>query len=129
MSRRYVILHHETPPGSERGSHYDFMLQRGDVLATWALERVPLAGETVAALKLPDHRLAYLDYEGLLTGGRGTVRRVEAGTYQVEREADDALTVRLVQKNSAEQNPSVDNAARWNFHRVDDGDWEVSRPG
>ncbi|MDR3183054.1 MAG: hypothetical protein LBT89_09085 [Planctomycetaceae bacterium] len=36
--------------------------------------------ETFAEL-LPPHRKAYLNYEGEVSGNRGSVRRIDAGTY------------------------------------------------
>src|SRR5436190_3749443 len=101
---RFVLLYHDCPPTYERTSHWDLMLESGDVLRTWALERLPrdwravrsitsavhpncplLAGENiVAALQLRDHRRDYLELEGPLTGDRGTVMRVAVGTYHSE---------------------------------------------
>ena len=57
---RYVILEHETTGGS----HFDFMLETGGTLKTWSISQPPLNGVEMDAEALPDHRLAYLDYEG-----------------------------------------------------------------
>ena len=35
-----------------------------------------------SATRLPDHRKHYLDYEGEISGNRGTVARIDAGTYE-----------------------------------------------
>ncbi|MCA9235471.1 MAG: hypothetical protein KDA44_08355 [Planctomycetales bacterium] len=92
---RFVLLRHVVPTGSPRGSHWDVMLEQGDALATWAIERLPLAwadmlGETAAAsddsceaLELPAHRLAYLDYQGPVSGDRGEVTRCDRGEFTV----------------------------------------------
>lgn len=79
---RYVILQHITPPHAERGTHYDLMLELDGKLLTWAIPEPPRAGLQTAVTKLPDHRLAYLDYEGPISGDRGEVRRVDAGEYE-----------------------------------------------
>ena len=92
---RFVILHHEMPLGDERPSHWDFMLQWGDVLKTWALQEPPEAGKTTGATALDDHRAAYLDYEGPVSGGRGSVTRWDAGTYQLVRQSEEELVVTL----------------------------------
>src|SRR5882757_1838088 len=104
---RFVLLYHECPPNYERTSHWDFMLESGDRLRTWALERLPrdwqtarsrtsavhpncpslAADSTIAATQLADHRRDYLELEGALRGDRGTVVRVAAGTYHSEHEA------------------------------------------
>jgi hypothetical protein len=92
---RYVILHHILPPKSARPSHYDLMLERDGVLLTWAVEQLPRAGLQVAATRLPDHRLAYLDYEGPISGDRGHVRRVAAGKCQFRELAADWVIAEL----------------------------------
>jgi hypothetical protein len=92
---RYVVLRHETPPDFPRPSHYDLMLESGPELATWAVAAMPEAGEAVIALRLPGHRIDYLDYEGPVSGGRGTVARFQAGTFQVMHRDGSGLTLHL----------------------------------
>lgn len=79
---RFALLRHETPPGYARPSHWDFLLEREDALATWALLKLPRPGESVAAERLPDHRVAYLEYEGPVRGDRGSLRRIDSGRYE-----------------------------------------------
>ncbi len=90
---RYVILRHDTPAGHSRPLHWDFMLQAGDVLRTWALAGLPRAADGITAESLPDHRIAYLDYEGPVSGDRGTVTRWDEGEYQVVMETDREIVV------------------------------------
>ncbi|MCC6492367.1 MAG: hypothetical protein IT424_05040 [Pirellulales bacterium] len=93
---RFVLLRHECPPNYGKPSHWDLMLERAGVLMTWSLEELPIAWQqaigqepagrpaaTLVARKLPDHRLAYLEYEGPLSAGRGHVTRCAAGEYCV----------------------------------------------
>ncbi|MCE9606936.1 MAG: hypothetical protein K8U03_18790 [Planctomycetia bacterium] len=80
---RFVILRHECPVESRRPSHWDFMLEHGEVLRTWALDLAPDIRELQVVALLPDHRLEYLAYEGPISGGRGTVAQWDAGTYEV----------------------------------------------
>lgn len=92
---RYVILCHELPAASGRNSHWDLLLEQGGALRTWALDELP-AGQTPAnALALADHRLAYLDYEGPVSGNRGHVTRYDRGEYERLQESDDLLAVAL----------------------------------
>lgn len=76
---RFVVLEHDHPT-----PHWDLMLQQGEVLRTWRLASPPAPGEPIPATASFDHRLLYLDYEGPVSGNRGTVRRWEAGTYTGE---------------------------------------------
>jgi len=82
MPARFVILHH-TGCG---GEHWDFMIERDGVLLTWQLLAQPTdpGALPIVAKRIGDHRLAYLDYEGPVSGDRGQVRRVDAGTAEFE---------------------------------------------
>lgn len=86
---RFVILHHQMPPDSDRQSHWDLMLESGQVLRTWALAEEPREESTIAADSLPNHRLAYLEYEGPVSNNRGFVRHWDAGEYQAISLADN----------------------------------------
>jgi DNA polymerase Ligase (LigD) len=87
---RYVILEHDHP-----FLHWDFMLESADVLRTWRLSSPPLAALHIPAELLGDHRIAYLDYEGPVSGNRGTVQRWDAGTFQWEEDLPGRVIVRL----------------------------------
>lgn len=78
---RFVILEHDHP-----FLHWDLMLERDGVLKTWRLAAAPTEPGVIAAEYLADHRLAYLDYEGPLSGNRGAVCRWDQGTYEVSHE-------------------------------------------
>jgi hypothetical protein len=95
---RYVILRHEMPPSSGRGTHFDLMLEAGGVLRTWSLPELPVPGQLIQAEALPDHRLAYLDYEGPVSDNRGSVRRVDEGEYEVLADSSGLWDVHLAGK-------------------------------
>jgi hypothetical protein len=90
MTLRFVVLEHDWD-----GVHYDLMLERDQVLKTWRLGALPSEVEQ-EALELPDHRLEYLSYEGPVSRGRGTVRRVAAGVYVVVEEGKGRLRVQFL---------------------------------
>jgi hypothetical protein len=107
---RFVVLFHECPSDSPRSSHFDVMLESDGALRTWAIAALPgawsvapgspgssdaPATESVAATQLPNHRLAYLDYEGPISDDRGTVSRIEAGTFVSIEESTDEWVVEL----------------------------------
>jgi hypothetical protein len=117
---RFVILRHETPAGDPRPGHYDLMLEQSGVLWTWVLTRLPAGGETVIAQRLPDHRLAYLDYEGEISGGRGCVSRVESGKYEIIEASPTSLVVRL-------QGSSRQGVLQLRVRTDGSGDWDVCR--
>jgi hypothetical protein len=88
---RFVILEHDFPE-----VHWDLMLEAETVLRTWRLERSPEAGQAVKAEKSFDHRIVYLDYEGPISGGRGQVRRWDAGTFQFELDGPNQIVLHLM---------------------------------
>lgn len=47
-------------------------------------------------MRLPDHRPFYLDYEGPLTGDRGTVLRHDCGTFEWIEQSTDVIRVKLL---------------------------------
>ena len=88
---RFVVLEHT----DSAGMHWDFMLEAGPVLKTWALKQPPDSSQPVVAEALPDHRPAYLDYEGPISGDRGSVTRWDRGTYRMVKQSEGELTVEL----------------------------------
>jgi hypothetical protein len=104
---RFVLLYHACPPDYIRPSHWDFMLESGEALRTWALYQLPRAwaaahaqtgeidpqcpeladDDAVPAEQLGEHRRNYLEYEGELSDHRGRVKRVAAGTFKSDAES------------------------------------------
>lgn len=92
---RFVVLRHEMPEGSPRPSHWDFMLEDGDSLRTWALDQEPKPGAQVTGNELVEHRIAYLEYEGPIYKNRGAVCRVDRGSYSIILKDGDRWYVAL----------------------------------
>jgi hypothetical protein len=128
---RYVLLRHETPAGYPRPSHWDFMIEVAGALRTWALEEKPTEGREIPAEQLADHRIAYLELEGQISGGRGTVSRIDRGRYAVVRESDNELLLELrgeklvglaLLTRSSDEPPANEGVAsqRWKFRFTSD---------
>lgn len=105
---RYVLLRHECPADYRDGPHWDLMLEDGDKLRTWSLLKLPpawkppplgqqmlckMGRQAVTATELPPHRLAYLDYEGEVSGNRGSVERIAEGEFEWQTDEPDRVEV------------------------------------
>ena len=111
---RFAVLQHDSP----RGVHWDFFLETGEALSSWALAQAPDTPGPIDAESLADHRLEYLDYEGPVSGGRGTVVCWDAGTYQFVRQTDRELVISLEGRRlrgTAMLSRVGDEVRRWRF--------------
>src|SRR4051812_39769553 len=78
--RRYVILRHE----GVAVPHFDLMFEQSATseLLTWRSLDWPISDQTKLT-RLGDHRRKYLDYEGPVSNNYGHVKRVAAGTCEM----------------------------------------------
>ncbi len=89
MWLRFVILTHDWPV-----LHWDLLLEEGETLRAWRLLQEPIDESLpIDAEPLPPHRLFYLDYEGPVSGDRGTVTRWDRGTYRLLAETEHELQI------------------------------------
>ena len=94
---RFALLAHAFPTPGYPTPHFDLLLEDAALpgehrCRTWRLRRDPRFDAPVAAEPLPAHRAFYLDYEGPVSGGRGTIRRLDGGV--LEPGEGDAFTLR-----------------------------------
>jgi hypothetical protein len=112
--RRFTILEHHW-----NGIHWDFLVEDGPTLRTWAIDERPVEGRELAAKSLPAHRRIYLDYEGEISDGRGTVTRWDSGFCEVLEWVEDRVRLE-VHGNQVEGMVEfgcllVDEVRRWVF--------------
>jgi hypothetical protein len=113
---RFVILTHDWP-----APHWDFLVEAGGVLRAWRLLAEPRAGTDITAEPNFDHRLLYLDYEGPLSGNRGSVSRWDAG--HAEWVADELERVVIELRGAKLTGCAVirHSGGGWVFHLTEPG--------
>jgi hypothetical protein len=108
---RFVILTHDHP-----FVHWDLMLEIDGVLRTWRLLAEPAPDRIIGAEALPDHRLHYLEYEGPVSGDRGTVTRWDAGHHETRQTPQQTIaTIVGCRVRSGRIILTPADAGRWTF--------------
>ncbi len=116
----FVIQEHHA-----RALHWDFRLERGGVLVSWALPKGLPTDPKRNHLAVPteDHPLEYASFEGGIPAreyGGGSVTIWDRGSYVTEEWTDDKVKVRLL--GSRAQGRFVlfrTDAKSWMIHRMD----------
>lgn len=121
-----VQLRHTLPDGSW---HIDWMLAAdhdpAHRLITFRLPyrlEIMAIGDTMPAERLPDHRRAYLQHEGSVSGDRGEVSRLRTGLINswADRETNDW---RVVVRWEEADSPPLTQHLR--VHKAEDDSWSV----
>jgi bifunctional non-homologous end joining protein LigD len=88
--KRFVVHRHQK---ESEPTHWDLMLEREGILETYRLAEPPekWGKGAIEAVKIFDHPLKFLSYEGSVNKGKGRVEIADCGTY------------RLIKKNENQQ--------------------------
>ncbi|MGH7903874.1 MAG: non-homologous end-joining DNA ligase [Candidatus Dormibacteraceae bacterium] len=119
-SLRFVIQEHHA-----RRLHWDFRLERGGVLVSWAVPKgiPPDPKQNHLAVQVEDHPLSYIDFEGEIPAGQyggGRVSIWDAGTYQEEKFREDEVMVVLAGARVKGRYVLFQTEGRhWMMHRMD----------
>lgn len=91
----FVVHEHHT-----KRLHWDFRLELDNVLKSWAMPKRPprKAGIKRLAMRVEDHDLEYMDFEGEIPSGdygAGSVKIWDRGEYELSIMADNSLKIKL----------------------------------
>lgn len=87
---RFVVLSHDWPT-----PHLDLLVERDGTLKAWRLPVEFTPAESCPVEPNADHRVIYLNYEGPVSGERGTVARWDEGEAEWEVVEPDRVAVRF----------------------------------
>jgi len=93
VPKKFVVQQHTTADSV----HWDLMLESGDRLQTWRLRINPneIINKPTEAVKIFDHTLKFLTYEGPVNEGKGRVQIADVGTYEITSQTDDQIEINL----------------------------------
>ena len=118
QDKRFVIHEHSTTDQI----HWDLMLEVEDILQTYRLDKPPeeMIHKPADAIRIADHSLKFLSYEGPVQNETGSVRIRDHGTYSTFTEGEDiklTLNGKILKGKFALNNKGSDN---WILTAIDD---------
>lgn len=92
--KKFVIQRHER---QNEPTHWDLMLESGDILETYRAGVPPeqWGKGPIEVVKIFDHPLKFLTYQGSVNKGKGSVSIADYGNYRVIKRLEDRLVLDL----------------------------------
>jgi hypothetical protein len=96
------------------------MLEWGEILQTYRLDKAPeeVLHQAANAVRIFNHSLKFLTYQGPVNKGRGGVRIIEAGTYQIIHQEQNRIELNLSGQILE---------GKFTLTHIEDNNWQFSR--
>jgi bifunctional non-homologous end joining protein LigD len=103
--------------------HYDLRLEEGGVLRSWAVPKglPPRPGIKRMAIRVEDHPLEYVDFEGVIPKGEyggGTMWKFARGRHEITKQKPDGFYFRL---------HSPELSGEYRVHNTKENQWLLER--
>jgi DNA ligase D-like protein (predicted 3'-phosphoesterase) len=108
--------------------HWDFRLELGGVLKSWALPKIPLFSKGIKrlAVQVEDHPRSYANFEGVIKEGygKGTVKIWDKGNYTLIKRTPKEIEFQLQGKKLKGKYALInaqlgDKKENWLFFRIE----------
>ena len=114
--KKFVVQKHSR---KSEPAHWDLMLEQNGILETYRLAEPPekWGQKAVEAVKIFDHPIKFLSYEGSVNKGKGRVEIADCGTYH------------LIEKDKTQKQISFAGKllrAEYRLCLIEDNKWELS---
>ncbi|MGD0551639.1 MAG: DNA polymerase ligase N-terminal domain-containing protein [Sedimentisphaerales bacterium] len=95
--KRFVVQRHQK---ESEPTHWDLMLERDGILETYRVAEPPekWGKEAIEAVKIFDHPLKFLSYEGSVNEGKGRVEIADGGTYRLIKKDENQKQISFAGK-------------------------------
>ena len=93
-AKKFVVQRHER---QNEPTHWDLMLEAGDFLETYRIGEPPeeWGREPIEAVRIFDHPMKFLTYQGSVNKGKGSIKIADSGTFSVVSQNEDQLILEI----------------------------------
>lgn len=109
---RLVIQQHDA---EKAGKHYDMRLHDNDKTLSWVIKSLPGEKKKILAIRQPDHRPSYSDFEGKISEGygKGNVKKVYDEGIDVLEASNKKIRLELPEGNFLMIKPKKFGKKNW----------------
>lgn len=112
-----------------RTDHFDLMLESHRKLLTWELPQTLGAAKVLSGKRIADHRMEYLEFEGDISGQRGSVSRIASGSLDWILRSDNLFECQLKGELNGRLRLDLETAETHDSNAREMNDWRLEWRG